>query len=171
MLVKKCEGASVVILKMIYFKLWRVCWKNHRSQDHKIIRSGYKSCRKEVCLGIPKRDTAQDPINFMKTALNGLNGSEMSIPYPPIYRPTKNKSRNIEKKTNKCLPNVVRWCPMAANKHRNSRQNLSKQDNPALLFFLFNFTSFYSFGDKNIKYLLFTLSRGIWYMFWWHLAR
>ena len=150
---------------MVYFKRWLVYWENHLSQDHKFIRSGNKSCRKEVCLGIPKRDTAQDPINFMKTALNGLNGSEMSIPYPPIYRPTKNKSRNIEKKTNKCLPNVVRWCPMAANKHRNSRQNLSKQENPRLLFFSI-LQAF--FGDKNIKYLLFTLSWGIWSVFWWH---
>ena len=53
--------------------------ENHLSQDHKIIRSGYKSCRKEVCLGIPKRDTAQNPINFMKTALNGCSNQSLLI--------------------------------------------------------------------------------------------
>ena len=68
----------------------------------------------------------------------------------------KTKVEALQKQKN---VSQMRWCPMAANKHRNSRQNLSKQENPRLLFFFSILQAF--FGDKNIKYLLFTLSRGI----------
>ena len=137
-----------------------------RSSDHKIIRSGYKSCRKEVCLGIPKRDTAQDPINLMKTALNGLNGSEMSIPYPPIYRPTKNKSRNIEKKqtnVSQMWCAGVRWPQINIGIHGKIWASKTTPHS----FFYPILQAFKSSGDKNTKYLLFTLSSGIWSMFWW----